>query len=144
MSFTKEFRYLGSLVHHSLTSGADLNKRVKSAAAAFGSLRSVLCNFALSEPLRCAVYSSLVLIALLYGSEVWCLSESLFAKFRIFHSWCCHAICRITITHTIHHTSHRSSCVNIEAHCAAPPEALAHSPSQMPLSCPVAPQAARS
>jgi len=29
--------------------------------------------------------------------------------------------------------------MNIEALCAAPPEALAHSPSQMPLSCPVAP-----
>ena len=34
--------------------------------------------------------------------------------------------------------------VNIEALCAAPPEALTHSPSRMPLSCPVAPQAARS
>ena len=33
--------------------------------------------------------------------------------------------------------------MNIEALCAAPPEALTHSPSQMPLSCPVAPQAAR-
>jgi len=31
------------------------------------------------------------------------------------------------------------SIMNIEALCAAPPEALAHSPSQMPLSCPVAP-----
>jgi len=29
--------------------------------------------------------------------------------------------------------------IYIEALCAAPPEALAHSPSQMPLSCPVAP-----
>jgi len=48
----KEFKYLGSLVHHSLTPGADVNKRVKSVAAAFGSLRCVLCNFALSEPLR--------------------------------------------------------------------------------------------
>ena len=36
---------------------------------------------------------------------------------------------------------HASQCfeMNIEALCAAPPEALAHSPSQMPLSCPVAP-----
>ena len=34
--------------------------------------------------------------------------------------------------------------MNIEALCAAPPVALSHSPSQMPLSCPVAPQAARS
>ena len=34
--------------------------------------------------------------------------------------------------------------IDIEALCAAPPETLAHSPSQMPLSCRVAPQAARS
>ena len=33
--------------------------------------------------------------------------------------------------------------MNIEALCAAPPEALTHSPIRMPLSCPVAPQAAR-
>ena len=33
--------------------------------------------------------------------------------------------------------------INIEALCAAPPVALAHSPSQMPLSCPVAPPSQR-
>jgi len=33
--------------------------------------------------------------------------------------------------------------INIEALCAAPPEALAHSRSQMPLSCPVAPPSQR-
>ena len=33
--------------------------------------------------------------------------------------------------------------LNIEALCAAPPEALAHRPSQMPLSCPVAPATQR-
>ena len=33
--------------------------------------------------------------------------------------------------------------MKIEALCVAPPEARTHSPSQMPLSCPVAPQAAR-
>jgi len=103
VSFTKEFKYLGSLVHHSLTSDADVNKRVKSAAAAFGSLRSVLCNYALSEPLRGAVYSSLVLTILLYGSEVWCLREDLFAKLRTFHNSCCRAMCRITMAHTIRH-----------------------------------------
>ena len=36
------------------------------------------------------------------------------------------------------------SNMNIEALCAAPPEALTHSPSQMPLSCPVALKAAQS
>ena len=33
--------------------------------------------------------------------------------------------------------------MNIQALCAAPPEAFAHSPSQMPLSCPVAPPSQR-
>ena len=33
--------------------------------------------------------------------------------------------------------------MNIKALCAAPPEALAHSPSQMQLSCPVAPLSQR-
>ena len=36
-----------------------------------------------------------------------------------------------------------TSNINIEALCAAPPEALAQSPSQMPLSCPVAPASQR-
>ena len=35
------------------------------------------------------------------------------------------------------------SPINIEALCAAPPGACAHSPSQMPLSCPVAPPSQR-
>ena len=39
--------------------------------------------------------------------------------------------------------SNREARINIEALCAAPPEALAHSPSQMPLSCPVAPPSQR-
>ena len=37
------------------------------------------------------------------------------------------------------HMYKRLHYINIEALCAAPPEASAHSPSQMPLSCPVAP-----
>ena len=47
VSFTTEFKYLGSIVHFSLTSDADVNKRIRAAAAAFGALRGVLCNFAL-------------------------------------------------------------------------------------------------
>jgi len=103
VSFTKEFKYLGSLVQHSPTSDADVNKRVKSTAAAFGSLRSVLCNFSLSELLRGVVCSSLVLTILLYGTEVWCLREDLFAKLCTFLSSCCRAMCRITMARTICH-----------------------------------------
>ena len=103
VTFVLEFKYLGSLVHHSLTSDADVNKRIMAASAAFGALRSVLCNFALSENLRGQVYTALVLTILLYGCEVWCLREDLFAKLRTFHNSCCRAMCRITMAHTIRH-----------------------------------------
>ena len=39
--------------------------------------------------------------------------------------------------------SNKISVLNIEVLCEAPPEALSHSPSQMPLSCPVAPPSQR-
>ena len=42
VGFTKEFRYLGFIVYTSLTSGADVDKRIRSAAAAYGAQRSFL------------------------------------------------------------------------------------------------------
>ena len=100
VSFTKEFKYLGSIVHSSLTYDADVDKRIRSAAAAFGALWSVLCNFALEGTLRGKVYLVLALTVLLYGSEVWCLREDLLAKLRSFHNRCCRAMCRITMVNT--------------------------------------------
>ena len=82
VSFTREFRYLGSTVHSSLTSDADVDKRIRSAVAAFGALRSVLCNFALEGTLRGKSFPVLLLTLLLYGSEVWCPREDLLAKLR--------------------------------------------------------------
>jgi hypothetical protein len=44
MDFTTEFKYHGSIVHHSLTSDADLGKCIKAASAAFGALKIILTN----------------------------------------------------------------------------------------------------
>jgi hypothetical protein len=44
IDFTTEFKYLGSIVHNSLTSGADIDKRIMSASAAFGALKNHLTN----------------------------------------------------------------------------------------------------
>jgi len=68
--FTKELKNLGPIVHTSPTSDADVDRRIRSAAVAFGAPRSSLCNFALEETLRSKVYSVLVLAVLLYGNEV--------------------------------------------------------------------------
>ena len=86
VTFVPKYKHLGSHVHHSLTSDADVNRRIRAASAAFGALWSVLRNFTLSENLRGQVYTALVLIILIYGSEMRCLREDLFAKLRTFHN----------------------------------------------------------
>ena len=70
VSFSKESKHLRFTANSSLTSDEDLDKRIRSAAAALGALRSVPCNFPLEMALRARVYSVLVLAALFYGSEV--------------------------------------------------------------------------
>jgi hypothetical protein len=42
VSFTDEFKYLGALSHHSLTSDADIHSKLAKATAAFGAVRSSL------------------------------------------------------------------------------------------------------
>jgi hypothetical protein len=44
IDFAMELKYLGSIVHHSLTSDADVDKHIRSASAAFGALKNIL-NF---------------------------------------------------------------------------------------------------
>ena len=39
IDFCEKFKYLGSILHYSLTSDADVDKRVASATAAFGALK---------------------------------------------------------------------------------------------------------
>ena len=66
-----KYKYLGSILHYSLNSDADVDKRVASATAAFGALINIFNSKYLSEELKGEVYKALVLPTLLYGSEVW-------------------------------------------------------------------------
>ena len=58
VDFTKEFKYLGSIIDSSLTSDADVNIRIKAATAAFGALKNVLTS--LSVDLRIKVGSTML------------------------------------------------------------------------------------
>ena len=42
IDFCEKFKYLGSILHYSLTSDADVDKRIASATAAFGALKNIL------------------------------------------------------------------------------------------------------
>jgi hypothetical protein len=75
IDFCEKFKYLGSMLHYSLTSDADFDKRITSATAAFGALKSIFADTYLSEELKGEVYRALNLPALLYGCEAWSLRE---------------------------------------------------------------------
>ena len=66
IDFAQEFKYLGSLVHHSLSSDADVNMRIKSASTAFGALRkSVFPNRDVKFKVKGKTYAALVVSILL-------------------------------------------------------------------------------
>jgi hypothetical protein len=104
IGFSKEFKYLGAMIYHTLTSEQDVDKRIANASAAFGALRP--CIFAkkgVSRKVKGMIYSSLVISILLYGSECWSLTEVLRSRLRAFHHKCARIMCQITMHHTIKH-----------------------------------------
>jgi hypothetical protein len=103
IEFATEFEYLDSIVHHSLTSDADVDKRIRSASAAFGALKNILTNKDIDLKVIGSAYVALCLSILLYGSEILCLREDLFNRLRHFHHRCARTMCRITIAHTVRH-----------------------------------------
>ena len=102
--FCTEFKYLGSIITPCLTSDADVDKRIKSASAAFGALRDcVFANRDLGLQVKGRVYVALVLTILLYNSEIWCLREDLLRRLKTFHHTCVRTMCRVTLAHTHRH-----------------------------------------
>jgi hypothetical protein len=71
IDFTTEFKYLGSIVHYSLASDADVDKRIRPASAVFGALKNILTNKDIDLKVKGSVYVALRLSILLYGSEFW-------------------------------------------------------------------------
>ena len=86
VSFTQEFRYLGSAsdIHSSLKSDVDVNTRITKATAAFGALHyCFFSNQRVSLKDKGRVYAVLVLTILLHGSECWSLREDLYDRLRV-------------------------------------------------------------
>ena len=94
-----------------------MDKRIKSATAAFGALKRVFTNRHLDLKMKGRIYVALCLSILLYGSEVWFLREDLFNRLRSFHKYtavCAPCMCRVNIAHTIrHHVSSSSLFIRL-------------------------------
>ena len=96
-------RYLGSIMSRDCKDDEDVDHRVRSASRAFGKLSS--CIFRSKQVDLAAkreVYVACVLSTLLYGSECWCLTTSLWAKLRAFHHSCARVMCGVNMWHTQH------------------------------------------
>ena len=102
IDFCDKFKYLGSILHYSLTSDLDVDKRIASATAAFGALKNTFNSKYLSEELK-EVYEALALPNLLYSCEAWSLREDLLKRLRSFHNRCARSMCRVNLHHTFRH-----------------------------------------
>jgi hypothetical protein len=85
---TTEFKYLGSIVHHSLTSDEDVDKRIRSAPASFGAFKNIPTNKDIDLKVKGSAYVALCWSILLYSREIWCLREDLLNRLRPFHHRC--------------------------------------------------------
>ena len=93
----KEFRYLGSVQSSLASDSPDVEARVSAASRAFGSLRSTLFkNRSISFKAKAAVYKSLVIPIVLYGSETWTLRKSDENTQESFNNACLRSMYNIT------------------------------------------------
>ena len=101
---TNSFCYLGSFLSGDTNDEFDVISRLNHGSNAFGALKSsIFANSRISPKVKAAVYESLILPIVLYGSETWCLTEKLFDLLRLFHSRCIRAMCRVNLLHVRKH-----------------------------------------
>ena len=96
------------MLHCTLTSNADVDKRIISALAAFGP-ENIFADKCLSEELKGEIYRALILPTLLYGFEAWSLREDLIKRLQSFHNRCARSMCRVNLHHTFNHHNFRES-----------------------------------
>lgn len=109
VSFTKQFKYLGSLIADKLTDDAECDARISAASKAFGALKTQLFGVRhICTRAKTHAYEALVLSLLFYGSECWILSAAMRDKILKFHRRCIRFMCGVTLdsmrSKNIHHT----------------------------------------
>ena len=104
MPIVSEFPYLGDIVARDGSDGCAVDRRISSAGKAFGALRkSIFSSTTVNFAAKRAVFESIILSILLYGSEGWSLTELHLHQLRVFHAQCLRAMCRVTRKHTWDH-----------------------------------------
>jgi len=100
-----KFCYLETFLTRSCTDNEDVCNIIRRAGNAFGALRKMLfSNSSITYAANGATYRSLIIPILLYGSDSWCLTETLYSsQLRSFHHYYLRAMCRVNRLHTFLH-----------------------------------------
>jgi len=91
------FKYLGSFLNSTLSDHKDVLARIEAASKAFGSLKkTIFKNIFIHRDVKVAVYRSLIIPILLYGSECWFLTSPNKSALVTFHNSCARQILNLT------------------------------------------------
>lgn len=98
VSFSNNFKYLGSFIDERITDSLDVKIRINMASKAFFSLsKQVFRNKLLNMKTRAMIYKVLVLNALLWGCESWELTQEHRRQLEVFYHRCLWRILNVTI-----------------------------------------------
>ena len=96
--FTDHFVYLGSIISSDLADDTECGSRIAAAAGAFGYLRArIFCETLVDLEEKSAVYQTLILNLMFYGSECWTLSSHMLECLRSFHRRCVRTMCGFSL-----------------------------------------------
>jgi len=84
VSFTRTFRYLGSLINDSLRDDDDITARIASATAAMGALKDVWRNPHLDIYNKYLLFRAIPMNLLLWGAETWSLRKTQLDQLGVF------------------------------------------------------------
>lgn len=96
VNHAQSFLYLGSLLSPDSRVGQEVDRRLASAARAFGALRCVFDDRSLSLKTKRLLYTACVQSILLYGAECWPTLKRDERRLDVFHHKCLRAILRVS------------------------------------------------
>ena len=84
VSFTRTFRYLGSLFNYSLRNNNNITARIASATATMGALKEICRNPHLDIYNKYLQFRAIPMNLLLWGAETWSLRKSQLDQLKVF------------------------------------------------------------
>jgi len=122
----KSFCHLGSVHDSSDRCSPDILRRIRIAASSVGSLSRVRSQEKLSLPTKLQVYTTCIVLVLLYGSESWTLLSSDISHLEASNMRCQRRILRVTWQDMVRNTAitEKTGLQSVSAIIDAPRTAL--------------------